>query len=219
MPDAHGHHAADSSPDHPAFDAAWWEQHYQSGDAGASAPSPVLATELSGLTPGTALEAGCGTGAEAVWLAQQGWQVTAVDVSATAVATAERLAAEYAPELADRLTWVVADVAGWDPPLRYDLVVSQYVHPGIPFADFVARLAAAAAPGGTLLLVGHDHADEHSTAHAPADGSISTAAVTDALDDTWEIQVADVRDREVRRGSARLTLRAVVVRARKASAT
>lgn len=217
MPDRNGHDAEHPSQhEHPAFDADWWEEHYRAGASVSTEPSPVLVDELSGLPVGTALEAGCGTGAEAVWLAHQGWEVTAVDVSATAVASAERNGRDQPPEVVDRLTWVVADVARWDPPRRYDLVVSQYVHPDVPFEEFVARLAGAVAPGGTLLLVGHDHADEHSSAHAPADAAIGPAAVTDTLDpDDWEVQVADVRDREVQRGASRLNLRDVVVRARR----
>ena len=66
--------------------------------------------ELSGLPVGSALEAGCGTGADAVWLAQQGWDVTAVDISPTALGLAERFAADQAPDLAARITWIEADV-------------------------------------------------------------------------------------------------------------
>ncbi|WP_238014302.1 class I SAM-dependent methyltransferase [Dactylosporangium sp. AC04546] len=174
-----------------SFDPQWWEQHYREHTPHHhGSPGPQLVTEVAGLPAGTALDAGCGRGADAVWLARQGWRVTAVDVSATAVRDAEAGAGEVAP----RIEWVVADLTTWQPPARYDLVVSQYVHPAVPFAEFVARLAEAVAPGGTLLVVGHDHTDAHSAAHAPRPASIGLDAVTGALPaDRWEIAVAESR--------------------------
>jgi 2-polyprenyl-3-methyl-5-hydroxy-6-metoxy-1,4-benzoquinol methylase len=166
------------------FDSQWWEHHYQENPSGHGLPSQQLVAELTGLAPGTALDAGCGTGADAVWLARQGWTVTAVDISPTAVARAESLAAHQ-----ERISWVVADMTVWKPPTRYDLVVSQHVHPDLPFGEFVARLAQFVAPGGTLFVVGHDHADGH-----PADASIAVDVVTGALStELWEVEVAEVR--------------------------
>lgn len=197
------------------FDAQWWEQHYR--DAAASSagqPSPQLVTELAGLTPGTVLDAGCGTGADAVWLAGQGWDVTAVDVSPTAVQQARTLAARHQPDVTGRISWLVADLTGWQPPRQYDLVLSQYVHPDLPFGDFVARLAGAVAPGGTLLVIGHDHADSHSAAHAPRTASIGAEAVIGALaENQWDVAVAEGRTRQVTHGSAQLTIADLVVKA------
>ena len=202
-----------------AFGAQWWEQHYQEQGAGQGAPSPHLVAELTGLPVGTALDAGCGTGADAVWLARQGWEVTAVDVSATAVGQAERLATDHAPDAAARISWVVADLTTWQPPRHYDLVVSQYVHPDVPFGEFVACLARAVAPGGTLFVAGHDHADSHSAAHAPEKASIGPEAVISSLSgDRWEIEVAETRTRQVKHGSTEATMRDVVVRARRRAA-
>src|SRR5512139_3662627 len=100
----HGSEQADD----PAFGSQWWERHYrgQGQGAGRGVPSPHMMAELTGLPVGTALDAGCGTGADAVWLARQGWEVTAIDISPTAVAQAERFAADQAPDVADRITWV-----------------------------------------------------------------------------------------------------------------
>jgi SAM-dependent methyltransferase len=211
-PTGHGSQHAD----HPAFGSQWWEQHYQGQAPGRGAPSPHLVAELTGLTAGTALDAGCGTGADAVWLAQEGWQVTAVDVSPTVVGHAERLATEQAPELAARISWVVADLTVWEPPVRYDLVVSQYVHPDVPFPAFVGRLAHSVAPGGTLLVAGHDHADSHSAARAPEPASIGPDAVTSVLDaDLWDVDVAETRTRQVRHGPAAETMHDLVVVARR----
>jgi SAM-dependent methyltransferase len=199
------------------FDAQWWEQHYRSATAlPTGRPSAQLVAEVAGLNPGTVLDAGSGTGADAVWLAEQGWTVTAVDVSPTAVQQARELAGQHATTAAARIAWFVADLTIWVPPQQYDLVVSQYVHPDLPFEAFVQRLARAVAPGGTLLVVGHDHADQHSAAHAPQPASIGTAAVVDALDPgRWEVVVAESRTREVPRGATRFTIADLVVRARR----
>lgn len=208
----------DANPhtDPAAFGSQWWEQHYREQEPGRSAASPHLVAELAGLPAGTALDAGCGTGADAVWLAQRGWRVTAADISPTVVGHAERYAAEQAPEVAGRIDWVVADLTTWEPPRHFDLVVSQYVHPEGSFTDFVARLADAVAPGGTLFVAGHDHADPHSAAHAPGRASIGPDAVVAALDPAgWHVEVAETRTRQVRRGTTELAMHDLVVRARR----
>jgi 2-polyprenyl-3-methyl-5-hydroxy-6-metoxy-1,4-benzoquinol methylase len=118
--------------------------------------------------------------------------VTAVDISPTAVGRAEKLAAQQ--EL--RISWVVADLTVWEPPKQYDLVVSQYVHPDVPFGDFVARLARAVAPDGTLFVVGHDHAGSHSVSHVREKAAIATDLVTQSLSaDLWDVDVAESRTR------------------------
>ncbi|WP_243715427.1 bifunctional 2-polyprenyl-6-hydroxyphenol methylase/3-demethylubiquinol 3-O-methyltransferase UbiG [Micromonospora sp. KC207] len=97
------------------FDKEYWEQHWQrgSGDGrgymGGNPPNPYLARETSGLAPGTALDAGCGAGAEAIWLASRGWQVTAVDISAEALARAAQRAT--ASDASERLRWIEADAS------------------------------------------------------------------------------------------------------------
>jgi SAM-dependent methyltransferase len=200
------------------FDAQWWEHHYHDAAAGpAGQPSAQLVAEVVGLPPGTVLEAGCGTGADAVWLAGQGWDVTAVDVSPTAVAHARTLAEQHEPDLTGRISWLVADLTVWQPPRQYDLVVSLYVHPDLAFGEFVARLGEAVAPGGILLIVGHDHADSHSAANAPQPASIATDSVTQVLDPhQWDVAVAETRTRQVTRGSTELTVADLVVKVHRA---
>lgn len=193
------------------FGAQWWEHHYQENASERGTPTSPLVAELAGLPVGTALDAGCGEGADAVWLARQGWDVTAVDISPTAVRRAEELAGGQ-----ERISWVVADMTVWEPPRQYDLVVSQYVHPAMPFGEFVARLARAVAPGGTLFVVGHDHADTHSAAHAPEKAWIATDAVTGSLSpELWDVHVAEARTRQVHHGGNQITIEDVVVRARR----
>jgi 2-polyprenyl-3-methyl-5-hydroxy-6-metoxy-1,4-benzoquinol methylase len=202
--------------DDPAFGSQWWEQHYQGQETGRGAPSPHMVAELTGWPVGTALDAGCGTGADAVWLARQGWEVTAVDISPTAVGQAARFAADQAPDVAARITWVVADLTAWEPPKQYDLVVSQYVHPGVAFHEFVARLAHAVAPDGTLFVAGHDHADSFSAAHSPENASIGPEAVISSLSpDLWDVEVAETRSRQVRHGATDASMHDLVVRAQR----
>jgi trans-aconitate methyltransferase len=164
-----------------AFSADWWEQHYRDHGSGHATPSPHLVAEIADLPAGLALDAGCGAGADARWLAERGWTVTAVDVSPTVLRAAEGRTAAEPPAPVAPITWVAADLTTWEAPDRYDLVVSQYVHPDIPFGDFVRRLAAVVAPGGALLVAGHDHADTRSSAHAPLDASIAPQAIASAL--------------------------------------
>ncbi|PWR04961.1 SAM-dependent methyltransferase [Micromonospora acroterricola] len=200
--------------DHPPFGPQWWERHYQEYAARHGSPSPQLVAEVTGLPAGSALDAGCGHGADALWLARQGWQVTAVDVSPTAVSDARDFVGHEEPDLASHIAWVVADLTTWQPPQQYDLVVSQYVHPAMPFDEFVARLAQAVAPDGTLLVVGHDHADEHSAAHAPDKASIDLDAVTGSLAaELWVVDVAATRTRQIEHGPTRRSIHDLVVRA------
>jgi 2-polyprenyl-3-methyl-5-hydroxy-6-metoxy-1,4-benzoquinol methylase len=68
------------------FDQAFWDERYRSHDALWSGnPNDHLINETDGLTPGPALDVGCGEGADAVWLAERGWRVTAVDLSTVAL--------------------------------------------------------------------------------------------------------------------------------------
>ncbi|WP_370121768.1 class I SAM-dependent methyltransferase [Arthrobacter sp. MW3 TE3886] len=117
-------------------------------DSGGSAPNPHLVRETGGLAPGTALDAGCGTGAEATWLAARGWQVTGADISGAALAqAAERAEGQSAP---GRVTWVEADLTSWAPGGRFDLVTTHYAHPAMPQLAFYERISHWVAPGGML---------------------------------------------------------------------
>lgn len=104
--------------------------------------------------PGQALDLGCGAGRNAVWLAERSWNVTAVDFSQAGLAKARRLAESRGV----RVEWLLADLLDYRPPAdAFDLVLVLYVHlPGEERRLVLGRAAAALAPGGTLLVVGHD---------------------------------------------------------------
>ena len=162
-------------------------------------PNAWLVAELGGLAPGRALDAGCGHGAEALWLAAHGWRVTGVDFSSAALAHG-RTTAEVMG-LTDRVEWVEGDLATWTPPAEaYDLVLSLYVHVAGSVAEMVQRLADAVAPGGTLLLVGHRPIDPATGAATRAAGQVqvSVEEAVAALDaDRWDLVVAEERPRAV----------------------
>ncbi|WP_405745877.1 class I SAM-dependent methyltransferase [Streptomyces sp. NBC_01525] len=134
----------------------FWEDRYRDSDRVWSGnPNPLLVREAGDLTPGTALELGCGEGADAVWLAGRGWHITGVDISATALRRAAAHAA--AAGVAARTTWQRHELGVTFPEGTYDLVSAQFLQSPVALdQDRVLRLAAeAVAPGGTLLLVLH----------------------------------------------------------------
>lgn len=221
------------------FDKDGWERHWRRGHSAgpgamsANPPNPHLVAEIGGLEPGTALDAGCGAGAEAIWLAEAGWQVTAADISTEALAiAAERAEAAGA---ADRISWIEADLSVWEPAARFDLVTTHYAHPAIPQLEFYDRLAEWVAPGGTLLIVGHlhatgsaghhqgdgsaahHHADGPAAHHHPAEASTDAESITALLPESnWQIATADERTRALPgHGPHGTTLHDVVVRAKR----
>jgi SAM-dependent methyltransferase len=181
------------------FDEQSFEDMYRATDALWSGRANVqMVREVADLPPGTALDVGCGEGADAIWLAVRGWRVTAVDFAATAL---ERAAdAATAAGVADRIDWVRADVTRWTPdPDSFDLVSAQYMHL-LPDqrGPLFTRLAAAVRPGGTLLVVGHDIDEVAAGAHHhPAPERFFTAEeVARLLDpDAWRVEVAESRPR------------------------
>jgi SAM-dependent methyltransferase len=152
------------------FDGAFWDERYRSHSSlWSGKPNGHLISEASQLPPGAALDVGCGEGADAIWLAQRGWRVTAADLSGVAIARGMAHAAQAGAEIAGRIDWLHADLTGWDPgPARYDLISAQYMHlPAQQRKALFRRLAASVAPGGTLLIVGHHPSDLQTTMPRP----------------------------------------------------
>ena len=209
------------------FDKDYWEQHWQQVDGGLgsmaqSIANPYLVRETGSLVPGTALDAGCGVGAEAIWLASRGWQVTGADIAPRALAQAAENAERSG--VSERVEWVEADLSVWEPVARFDLVTTHYAHPAMPQLAFYDRIAGWVAPGGTLLIVGHMHTSEpaeHSHGQGsqpPVEASVTVAAVTARLGDTaWGIVTAEEHLRTQRDGDREVPLHDVVVRARRLS--
>ncbi|MCW5249774.1 class I SAM-dependent methyltransferase [Streptomyces sp. SHP 1-2] len=142
--------------DTPAPAEEFWESRYRGADrVWSGRPNELLVREVAGLTPGTALDLGCGEGADAVWLALEGWRVTGADISATALRRAAGHAADAG--VGDRTGWERHELGRTFPEGVFDLVSAQYLQSPVELdRRAVLRDAArAVAPGGTLLLVMH----------------------------------------------------------------
>jgi SAM-dependent methyltransferase len=177
------------------FTQDFWDARYRSADRlWSGQPNPQLVAQTAGLTPGDALDVGSGEGADSIWLASQGWTVTALDISAVALDRAAAHAAARGDEIARRISWRQADLLTWDPgSQQFDLVSAQFMY--LPEADLLSlhrRLAAAVRPGGTLLIVLHhpdtmhagpgSHAGAGSHASAESAGSPGPPAATGSGD-------------------------------------
>jgi SAM-dependent methyltransferase len=180
----------------------FWDARYASADAIWSGnPNEQLVTQVADLAPGTALEVGAGEGADAIWLAERGWRVTAVDISPVALERAARRAAEAGESTSDMVTWQQADILAWTPPsAQFDLVSAHFVHLPKAQRDVVySRLAAAVRAGGRLLIVGHHPSDLETALGRPnlPDWLFTAEDIAELLDrDEWELLVVAAAARE-----------------------
>ncbi|MEY2432305.1 MAG: hypothetical protein QOC92_2030 [Acidimicrobiaceae bacterium] len=137
------------------MDASDWDARYAGTELIWTAkPNRFLVAEIDDLAPGRALDLACGEGRNAVWLATKGWQATGIDFSRVGLDKGGALAAQGGVDV----EFVQADVTKYEPPARdFDLVVMLYLQlPHDEFRSALDRAASALAPGGTLLVVGHD---------------------------------------------------------------
>jgi SAM-dependent methyltransferase len=193
-----------------------WDQRYASMEqVWSGQPNDALVSETAGLKPGQVLDVGCGEGADAVWLAEHGWDVTALDVSQVAL---ER-AARHAEQTRVPVRWVHAGLVEASRSLgTFDLVSAQY--PALwrtENHDAERALLAAVAPGGTLLVVHHAAIDaEQARAHGfDPDDYVSPSDVAGLLDDTWRIEISETRPRNVTAGAGSHHTHDIVLRARR----
>lgn len=178
------------------MDTQFWDDRYRSRDQVFSGtPNGVLVTEVADLPPGHALDVGCAEGADALWLARRGWQVTAVDISRVAL---QRAAATGA-DLAGRVAWTHGDVTTTPPPAgAFNLVSAQYFPlPHQPDLAALRGLLDAVAPGGTLLVASHDPVDlsprqEHG--FDPGD-YYQPDDIARLLDRNWTVLINEARPR------------------------
>jgi SAM-dependent methyltransferase len=139
----------------PGFAREDWNARYAGKELLWTAePNRLFAAEAGGVSPGRALDVACGEGRNAVWLAELGWRVTAVDFSEVAIAKGGELAAARGVEV----EWVVADVLEYEPePRGFDLVAVLYLQlPADELSRAIRSAVDAVAPGGTLFVLGHD---------------------------------------------------------------
>jgi len=200
------------------FTQEFWDNRYSSaGQLWSGQPNVVFAAQTADLPPGEALDAGCGEGADAIWLARRGWTVTAVDVSAVALERGASAAEAAGPDIAGRITWQREDLRAWGPEAdRYDLVSAQFMH--FPKADLEVmhrRLAAAVRPGGTLLMVAHHPDDLHAARNGHPGLFWYAEDIAASLEPgQWEVRVAEESGRSATDHDGQpVTVRDTVLRA------
>lgn len=181
------------------FEPEPWDERYSgTDDVWSGAPNPQLVTEASKLTPGSALDVGCGEGGDVIWLAQNGWTVTGADFSTNGLARAARHAERSG--VADNIDWWQVDARDFNAQeRRYDLVTTHFLHPPEgTMVDVVRRLCEAVAPGGHLLVVGHAPPAQALPAAGPRHRAMFLAEqLLPALPDDFEALIVEQRARSV----------------------
>jgi thioredoxin reductase/SAM-dependent methyltransferase len=205
----------------PSANQADWDHRYSGDQIWSGNPNGTLVQEVGAMTPGRALDVGAGEGGDAVWLAEQGWRVTATDISERALARITAVASErHLPIECDHAD---ANALGVFETAAFDLVSAHYASiPRSPDRRGVTNLLNAVAPGGTLLVVSHDlepmrapiDTHEHSRPFDPdaylrVDDFVTT--LTNAPG--WTIELHENRDRAPRSSSHHVA--DVVLRARR----
>jgi 2-polyprenyl-3-methyl-5-hydroxy-6-metoxy-1,4-benzoquinol methylase len=190
----------DEADESDVFSQEFWDQRYAASQRVWSGRPNLRLVELAAdLAPGSALDVGCGEGADVMWLAERGWQATGADVSVVALERARAHAAEAG--LADRTSWLHADlVARAELPGDQDLVTAMFVHvPEAVFDRVYTAVAAAVRPGGTLLVAGHHPVERHTDLRNPRLSHLLFAPerVTPLLADGWRVEIAEARTREL----------------------
>jgi len=208
--------------DTPVRGAEFWDERYRSSKRIWSGnANPQLVAEAEGLSPGRALDVGCGEGADAIWLAERGWDVVGMDISQVALDRAAAHARETAPGAAARISWQQADlIQSPPPPDAFDLVNVQFMHlPSAPRATMFRGLAAAVRAGGTLLVVAHHPSDLESGVKRPPDPDLyyTAEAIAELLGDSWTVETSDARARSQNSSDNQpATVHDTVLRARRA---
>jgi SAM-dependent methyltransferase len=230
-------HTHSHDPDHEptlqelrdALTREYWDERYGGSErVWSGRPNQRLVEQTADLTPGYACDIGCGEGADAIWLAEQGWDVTALDVSRVAL---DRTAQHAIERGVDRRVRVGEyDVLAGHPPRHrrrtqgFDLVSAHFMH--VPREDFdgvYQRLAGAVAPGGRLLVVAH-HPDDVETgarhSHGPGlmfppEQVLAALGVEGGTSDDWEVEVADAPTRVQEMEDGPMKVRDTVVRLRR----
>ncbi len=176
--------------DDPSPSERFWEDRYRTASPATSGrPSAALVRFAEGLTPGRALELGCGKGDDAVWLARQGWEVLAVDVSASALAIARANA--RAAGVAERVRVERHDLGQDFPAGRFDLVSAMFLESpveGFARPAILRRAARAVAPGGLLVSAAHGSRSPWSSAppdwlYPSPEGALAELALDEGV---WE---------------------------------
>lgn len=182
--------------------ADFWEERYSGTDqVWSGRPNQILTQVAADLTPGRALDLGCGEGGDAIWLAGQGWDVTGLDISLTATRRAAE-AARAAGLPPERIRFLAADLAALDHAGTFDLVTASYLHSPVEFprTEVLRHAAGLVAPGGHLLVLSHADFPPWSQARDHGEHRFLSAAEEVAeigLDGPgWTVVLAETRSRD-----------------------
>ncbi len=183
------------------FEPQSWDERYAGNERiWSGAPNTQLVAEVSGLTPASALDVGCGEGGDVIWLARQGWRVTGADFSANGLARAARHAEQAG--VAEQIDWWQVDARVFEAGGRYfDLVSTHFLHPPDGgMVEVTRRLAEALAPGGHLLVVGHAPSEAFTHLNAGHRKAMFVAKeLLPSLPEDFEALVVEQRPRSVTR--------------------
>jgi len=185
------------------MDARGWDERYADSDLVWSAtPNQFVAAELADLTPGSALDVACGEGRNALWLAERGWDVTAVDFSLTGLDKGRALQTRHERGRDMHVNWVHADVLDHDFSSDvFDLVVIAYLQvPAHERESVVRRSFASLSEGGTMFVIAHDSTNLTEGTGGPQDASVlftSEDILSDLSGETYEVQRAERVARKV----------------------
>ena len=174
-----------------------WNDRYAGKELIWSAgPNELFASEVSGLQPGKALDVACGEGRNAIWLAEEGWDVTAIDFSEVGVNKGSQIAEKRGVSL----TWIAEDVSTWNlPQEEYDLVAVLYLHTGEAERKLWLRnVLDAVKASGTFIYIAHDPSNIDKGVGGPQDLALlpSVDEITHAMGD-YQIEAARVIERPV----------------------
>ena len=204
------------APRDPGAVEEFWDARYADmAQLWSGHPNGTLLTEMQDLPAGRALDVGCGEGADALYLAEHGWRVTALDVSQVAI---NRAVAQAAVRKVT-VNWLHAGLVDAAlPRASFDLVSAQY--PALLRTDGTVAehaLLAAVAPNGVLLFVHHPApTKEEAAGHGfHVDDYVGPAQVAALLDDSWQVEVDETRPRHVATGAGSHHTHDVVLRARR----
>lgn len=202
MESHHDHHHDDGEAVSPVDAQAFWDARYgERNRIWSGSANQSLVDVVEWVKPGNALDLGCGEGGDSLWLAENGWMVTGVDISETALARAREESSARGMDDED-VEWVQIDLARDFPRGTYDLVSACFLASQIPLprAEILRQAAAAVAPGGMLVVVSHASAppwagNHH---HGPRDfpSPEEELAALDLDEASWEITTAETRKRE-----------------------